>query len=128
MLRKYISSILMTVILIQAGGYVVLAQDKSAKKIEQLKEKLAKLGTGEKAKVAVELKNGSKVKGYISQVNPNSFVVTDEKSTATTEIQFSEVNKLAGRNMSTGTKIALGVGIAAAALALLVLIGLHYVD
>lgn len=128
MFRKYISAILITVILIQAGSYVVFAQDKSAKKIEQLKEKLDKLGTGEKARVGVILKNGSKVKGYVSQVNANSFVVTDEKSAATTEIQFSDVNKLAGRNMSTGTKIALGFGIAAVALALLVLIGFHYSD
>ena len=128
MLRKLFSSILMTVILIQAGGYVVFAQDKSAQRIEQLKEKIAKLGTGEKARVAVTLANGSKVNGYVSQINANSFVVTDKKSSTTTEIQFSDVNKLAGRNMSTGTKVALGFGIAAVALALLALIALHYSD
>ena len=132
MLRKYISAILVAVILIHTGGFMTFAQsqkvDKSAKKIEKLKMEIAKLGTGKEAKVVISLANGSKVKGYVSQVNENSFVVTNESSGATTEIQFSDVNKLAGRNMSTGTKIAIGFGIAAVALLLLVFIGLHYAD
>ena len=128
MFRKYISAILVAVIIIHTGGFVTFAQDKSAKKIEQLKAKLAKLGTGKQARVEVTTTNGSKVKGFVSQVNENSVVVTNESSGATTEIQFSDVNKLAGRNMSTGTKIAIGFGIAAVALLLLVFIGLHYAD
>ena len=102
--------------------------DKSTKKIEKLKTEVAKLGTGKQARVEVTTANGSKVKGFVSQVNENSFVVTNESSGVTTEIQFSDVNKLAGRNMSTGTKIAIGFGIAAVALLLLVFIGLHYAD
>lgn len=128
MLRKFISTILVVVILIQAGGYAVFAQDKSVKKIEQVKEKVTKLGTGEKAKVQVTLINGSKVKGYISQINSKNFVVTDEKSAATTEIQFSEVDKLAGRNLSTGKKVLIGFGIGVAIYLLIGLILLQYGD
>jgi hypothetical protein len=64
----------------------------------------------------------------VSQVNANSFVVTDEKSAATTEIQFSDVDKLAGSNMSTGKKIAIGFGIGVAVWLLVGLILLQFGD
>jgi hypothetical protein len=82
----------------------------------KIRTQVQERGTGENAKVKVTLQDKSIVKGYISQVDAESFRVTDKKSGQVTTIAYKNVAKVKKSGMSTGAKVGIGVGVAAAAL------------
>ena len=132
MLKRTLTLILSVLILnlgLVPSAFTQAPKDnKAAKRAEKVKVEIAKLGTGNAAKVEIKLNNGSIVKGYVSQINDKSFFVTNEQSGTVTEIQYSDAEKVKGRNLSTGAKIGIGLGIAAGVLVLLVVIGLAHQD
>jgi hypothetical protein len=89
-----------------------LPEDHAAK----VKRAVQERGTGEHSTVKVTLRDKTKVKGYISQIGPDSFQVTDNKSGRVTPIAYQEVEKVRKSGLSTGAKIgiALGVGLGVA--------------
>ena len=99
---------------------------------EKIKMKVAKMGTGEKAKAKIKLRSGEKLKGYISSAGENDFVLTDKKSGKATTIAYSDVDEIKKPGLSQGMKIAIIVGIAvvatAAILAILVVHSLNNLD
>ena len=97
--------------------------EKDAKFADKVKMNITKLGTGKDARVEVKLRDKTKLKGYISQINENGFVVVDEKTGAATEISYSNAKQVKGNNLSTGIKIAIGVGILLAVMFILVQTG-----
>ena len=94
----------------------------------KVKSELAKFGIGKSAIVNVKLKDGTKLKGYISQINDDDFVIKDSDTKTPTTIPYLQTKQVKGNNLSTGAKIAIGIGIGVGALILLALIGLHYAD
>lgn len=88
------------------------SQDKLLKKAAKVKEKIRTLGTGPDAKVKVKLHDKTVYQGYISEVTDDGFVVTDI-SGKTHPVQYASVDSLGGRNLSSGTKVAIGIGIGA---------------
>jgi len=84
---------------------------------EKIKMKVAKMGTGEKAKAKIKLRSGEKLKGYISSAGENDFVLTDKKSGKTTTIAYADVDEVGKPGLSKGTKIALIVVVAVVATA-----------
>ena len=99
---------------------------------EKIKMKVAKMGTGEKAKAKIKLRSGEKLKGYISSAGENDFTITDKKSGKATTIAYADVDEVKKPGLSQGTKIALIVVIAvvatAAILAAVVVHGLNHLD
>lgn len=127
MFRKYLT-IMITILVINVSlGSIAFANTKEeneAKFAEKVKVNITKLGTGTDAKVQVKLKDGSKLKGYISQINENSFLVVDDKTGITTEVPYPQTKQVKGNNLSTGVKIAIGVGIALAVI--IIFSAIHY--
>lgn len=73
---------------------------------------IEKLGSGRDTRVEVKLRDKTRLKGYISEISDNGFVVTDVKTGASKNVAYAEVRQIKGNNMSTGAKIAIGVGVA----------------
>ncbi|HKP35255.1 MAG TPA: hypothetical protein VJT71_00240, partial [Pyrinomonadaceae bacterium] len=97
--------------------------------VDQAKVQVAKLGLGEKAKATVTLKNGTKVKGYVSQANENDFVIRDRKTDAPTTINYSDVAKVQkNQGHSTARNLGIGIGIGAGALLLAIMISIAHLD
>ena len=129
MFKKYLVFALIVLTFNFAGGRLVFAQtqsDKDAKKIQKIKTKVADYGTGEKSKVKVELRNQTKIKGYISAIENDSFTVTDKKTGSTTKIDYAEVKNVNRNNLSTTAKIAIALGIAVPVTIILTLFGIYY--
>jgi hypothetical protein len=61
--------------------------------IAKIKSDVAKRGVGDKAKVAVSLRNKTSVKGYIKQASEDQFVIADDKTNAETTIAYRDVEK-----------------------------------
>jgi len=83
--------------------------EKNAKFAAKVKAGIVKLGTGPAARVEVKLRDGSKLKGYVSEANDASFVVVDDKTGVTRDVPYPQVKQVKGNNLSTGAKIAIAV-------------------
>ena len=115
MLKK-ICSVVLAALLIQSVAVPAFAKSdagKAARRAEKVRTQLAKLGTGKDARVRLELRDKTKLEGYISEAGAEGFVVTDSAGKATT-VAYPQVKKAQGNNLSTGAKVAIGVGIGAA--------------
>jgi hypothetical protein len=92
----------------------------SAAQVLKVKEQVQKRGLGEKARVRVTLTNGSEVKGRISQIDPDSFAVTEAKSGQTTTVAYADVQKLQGPGLSKGAKIGITAAVVVGVLVIVV--------
>ena len=104
-----------SMILTMATAPSVLAKskaEKEAERAEKVKAGVARLGVGKEARIAVKLRDKTRVSGYISQADEDSFVVTDVKTGAATEVAYTDVTQAKGQNLSTGATIAIAVGLA----------------
>ena len=122
MLKKYLSFALICFILITANASLISAQtDKDAALAAKIKTTVAERGTGEKKRVEVKKKDGTKLKGYINQADEDSFTLIDSKTKQSNEIAYGDVAKVKNRS-SKGDKIALiAVGSAAVVAAVVVI-------
>jgi hypothetical protein len=121
MFKKFVSVILVGLLInlmAVSFAYADSKTEKEARFAEKVKTGVAKIGTGKAAKIQVKLKDGTKLKGFVSEINENSFVVADEKTGMTTEIPYPNARQIKGNNLSTGAKVAIGLGILAAVLAI----------
>ncbi|MBK9314133.1 MAG: hypothetical protein IPM55_07800 [Acidobacteria bacterium] len=99
-------------------------EEKAAEFAGKVKAGITRLGVGPDARVEVKLRDRTKLKGYVSQIGDESFVVADAKTGVTTEVQYPDVAKVKGNNLSTGATIAIAVGLAVGA-TILVLYLIH---
>ena len=123
MLKK-ICSVVLTALLLQAfaaPAFAKSAAEKESQRAEKVRAKLAKLGTGEDARVKLELRDKMKLEGYISEAGPESFVVVNKAGVATT-VAYPQVAKAKGHNLATGAKIGIGIGIGAGVTLLIILL------
>ena len=121
MFKKY-STLVLTVLVINLflaiPAFANTKEEKEARFAAKVKSAVAKLGTGTDARIEVKLKDKTKLKGYVGQINENSFVVIDAKTGAATEVPYPNAGQIRGNNLSTGAKVAIGLGILAAVLAI----------
>ena len=114
MFKKYLSFALIVLLLNAVGVSSVYAdtkEEKEARFTERVRENISKLGTGTDARVEVKLRNKTKLKGYISQINENSFVVVEDNTNISTEVSYQQAKQIKGSNLSNGVKIAIGIGV-----------------
>ena len=114
MFKKCLSFALIVLLLNAVGVGSVYAdtkEEKEARFTERVRENISKLGTGTDARVEVRLRNKTKLKGYISQINENSFVVVEDNTNISTEVSYQQAKQIKGNNLSNGVKIAIGVGV-----------------
>ena len=112
---KRICSVMLSALLMQAAAipaFAVTDAEKEAKRAEKVRTQLAKLGTGKDARARVQLRDKTKLEGYVSATDADTFTVTDNAGESTA-VPYPQVKKAQGNNLSTGAKIAIGVGIGA---------------
>lgn len=90
--------------------------------IEQVKIKVAKIGTGDKARATITTKDGLKTEGYISRVGDDDFVIRDRKTDAPTTIRYADVAKVdrhtGGHSIARNILIGVGIGSAVVVIAI----------
>jgi hypothetical protein len=80
-------------------------------KVVKINKLIAKLGSGTDALIAVRLNDKSAVKGYVSEVAQDSFLVVDPATGESNRVAFAQINRLQGVNISTGAQVSHGLGI-----------------
>ena len=114
MLKKYLSFALVALVLNPAFGATVFAsttkEEKAQKFVAKVKNNIAKLGTGKDAQVSVKLKDGTKLKGFVSEASETGFVVTDAKTGTLTNIAYSAAKQVKGNNLSAAAIVLISLG------------------
>lgn len=115
MFKKYFTVIVTVLVVNLFLCNVAFAKETNLERAEKTKAAIAELGTGTDAKVQVKLYDGTKIKGYVTEVNSTGFSVMNEKTKTINEVPYPAAKQVKGNNLSTGAKIAIGVGIGIAA-------------
>lgn len=100
-----------------------------AQTLERVKVKVSRAGTGEKARVTVKLKDGTKRKGYVSERHDEDFVIRDRKTDAPTTIAYKDVSKVEinhGHSTARNTTIGVIIGVGAVLTVLAVLVATSF--
>ena len=119
MFKKYLTLILTILVINLSFSTVAFAEtkaEKEAKFAQKVKTEVTKLGVGTEAKIEVKLKDGTKLKGYVSNISDENFSVTNDKTGAVTEIPYPNAKQVKGNNLNTGVKIVIIAGIFVAVL------------
>jgi cell division septal protein FtsQ len=118
MKRKYVVVALVALLLQSFAGLNATAAatktqaEQDAQLLEEVKVKVARLGVGERARVTVRFKDGTKLKGYISQAKDSEFVVRDRKTDTPSVVLYRDVARVdSNRGHSTARNVALGTAI-----------------
>ena len=125
MLKTHLSLLVVAVLLLGTVSQPALAKQSGGQvpTVEAVKSKLARLGTGAKAKATIKLKNGTKVKGYVAQTGDEEFVMRDRKTDAPTTIRYADVLKVE-ENKGHSTARNIGIGVAVGVGVVLTIIGI----
>ncbi len=115
MSRRYLSLVLIGamshMMLFMASTTVNGQAEKDKRLTAKAKADVAAFGLGPDARVSVKLRQGKKLKGFISQAGEDSFVITDSKTGSTTPIAYADVAEVQRqKGISTGKAILIGVG------------------
>ena len=102
--------------------------EKEARFAGKVKSGIEKLGAGRETRVEVKLRDKTRVKGFVSEIGENDFVVTDAKTGASNKVAYANVAQVKGNNLSTGAKIGIGIGIGAGITILILLLIMHAND
>lgn len=115
MIKRNLSTLLIGALIFSLiASPTALAKSKEEKAAEfalKVKSEISRLGTGPDARIEVKLRNKTKLKGFVSSIGEESFVVTSDKTGVTTEVPYPDVAKVKGNNLSTGAIIAIAAGI-----------------
>ena len=112
MLKKSISLTLVALLMLVFLTHPAFAATKEEKFAEKVKTGIAKLKTGEQAKVKLKLKDGTKLEGYITESNENCFVVRNTKTNKAVSVDYAQVKQVNGNNLNEGVVILVGIAIA----------------
>ena len=127
---KKVCSVILSALLLQAAAvpaFAATSAEKEARRAEKVRTQLAKLGTGTDARIRLVLRDKTKLEGYVSEAGASTFAVTD-RAGKTTTVDYSQVGKAQGHNLSTGAKVAIGIGIGAGITLLIFFLYLAAVD
>jgi preprotein translocase subunit SecF len=130
MLKTRLSFLVAVMLLLVTVPHPTIAkQANQAPTVEAIKSKVARIGVGAKAKATIRMKNGTKVKGYIAQVQEDDFVIRDRKTDAPTTIRYSDVLKVEeNRGHSTARNVAIGVAAGVGAVLAVIFITIAHLD
>lgn len=97
-------------------------------KTAKIKTYLAERANNQKSKFTVTLRDGRKIKGYITERGADNFVVAEGKTNNRTTISYADVAKVKKSGLSLGAKVAIGALIVGAVAAVVVAAGVKDLD
>src|SRR5437879_1271545 len=78
-----------------------------SRKAQRVSTAIAQLGTGEQTRVAVRLRSGGRLAGYVSEANEESFTVSDLYTGLKRNVRYADVAQMHAQNLTRGQKYAI---------------------
>jgi hypothetical protein len=107
--KHYAFTLIFTFFILCVCGETAIAQKSAGTSADKIKAKVQTRIENGKKKVAVEMTNGTKIKGNIISADPDSFTLAMLGSNQTSVIPYHDVAKVKGTGWPTSAKIAIGV-------------------
>jgi small nuclear ribonucleoprotein (snRNP)-like protein len=127
-MNKLKLALLMLALVLAPVPRMVLAQQKLIdSSVERVKTDVAKRLREAKTNVTVKLRNGSELKGRITDAAENMFTIK-KNAGARHDISYADVTRLRGQGLSKGAKFGIITGILAGAVIIGALISLKKFD
>ncbi len=99
--------VLIGLILNLAFSSFAFAQDSETRATQKIKIRVAEIGTRGKV-VEVKFKDKTKIKGYITEIKENNFVLVSKKNSASTDISYDKIKNIQPI-LATSRKVGLAV-------------------
>ena len=120
MFRKITTAVLTFLMVTSAVGVHSAKAQSSSNDLqtEKVRTKISRIGIGPKARIEAKLRDNTKLKGYISAADHDSFTVTNVNTGNTTQVSYTDIAevKKSGNGLSTRTWFILGGAATAAAI------------
>ena len=105
-----------------------LAQQLTDPGVARIKTDIARRLRNAKTNVTVRLRNGSELKGRITQAAENMFTLREKNTRTQRDISYADVTKVRGQGLSKGAKFGILTGFIAGAVIIGALISLRNFD
>ena len=103
-------------------------QKLSETRVEKIKTEIARRIRDQKANVTVRLRNGSELKGRITQASENMFMIKEKKTGTRRDISYVDVMSVKGKGLSKGARFGILTAIISGAVIIGALISLKDFD
>ncbi len=120
MLKKFIFSSFIS-FLFASSAHHVLAQKSGGREVDAIKNDISRIYAGTSKQIAVHMKTGAKLKGYVADMESETFILVQPKTGTKTNIRYADVSKVNKTGLSQGQKTALIVGTVGALIAVSVI-------
>ena len=128
-MNKLMSGVLILVLMLLPVRRAALGQQRLADRgVVKIKTDIARRLRDAKTNVTVMLRNGSELKGRITQAAENMFTLKDKNTGTQRDVSYADVTKVKGRGLSKGAKFGILTGIIAGAVIIGALISLRNFD
>ena len=106
------------------GSQPARAQE-AARSAERARAEVQRIGVSQKARVEVRLRDGTRLKGYVSTAADDTFVVTEQKTGAIRTVAYADVVRVtkSGGGLSAKGWVLIAAAAAAAAVVGVTVIG-----
>lgn len=99
--------------ILTADALALAPGNQPARQAVKVAAAVARLGAGNDALVALRLHDKTVVKGRVTAIERDSFVVTDNDSGLDQRVWYAQVARLQGVNLASGTQVQVGGGFTA---------------
>ena len=101
MFRRILSSVIVSLLL---HTFVCINSVSASSDSEKVKASIRKIYVGQQAQVEIKLRDKTKMKGYISEIGDDTFILTDSRTGTATAIAYSNVEQVKQRKLSSRGK------------------------
>ena len=127
-MKKLVSVLLMLMLMLSPIARAALAQQLTDPGAVKIKADIVRRFRDEKRTVTLRLRNGSELKGRITQAAENMFTLKENNTGTQRDVSYADVTKVKGRGLSKGAKFGILTGIIAGAVIIGALISLRNFD
>ena len=127
-MNKIMPVLLMLALILSPVPKKALAQQLTDPGVVKIKTDIARRMRDAKTTVTVSLRNGSELKGRITQAAENMFTLKENNTGTQRDVSYADVTKVKGRGLSKGAKFGILTGIIAGAVIIGALISLRNFD
>jgi len=120
--------LMMTLVLSSVPKTALAQQQLTDPGVVRIKSDIGRRLRDAKTNVTVMLRNGSELKGRITQAADNMFTLKEKNTGTQRDVSYADVTKLKGRGLSKGAKFGILTGIIAGAVIIGALISLRNFD
>lgn len=128
MFKKYSTIILIAFMAQSSFCLSVFAQaqnDRDSRLALNIKNTVARVGTEPNRKIKVKLRDGTKLKGYITEIKDDYFALLDDKSGKIVSVQYSQAAEAKRDGLPKFATALIGGGVLIGGLLILTAVGLR---